>query len=136
MVLDFVDHSFVLLSTCSNRVEHLFITVSKGLVAKSDSNFFQGVAGRLNIVEVYQSSREEAEGCDDQVEVSTNPSECIGRHHANNEVENPVARRCCINISDTIFVPVCGKSYQAPCPCCDHAEGRLRPAPARGLDPT
>ena len=74
------------------RHHYLVVSGDEGLVAKRHSNLFQGMSGSLDVVEVGETRREQAESGDDQVEVAVDACESVWRNHANDEVENPVGR--------------------------------------------
>lgn len=78
-------------STLQVRSDHDFlISRNESLIAESDGDFFQRVARSLDVVEIRKTSGEKTEAGDDEVEVPVNSCERIGRHHADDEVEDPV----------------------------------------------
>jgi hypothetical protein len=78
-------------TTLKIRSHHyLLVSGDEGLIAKRHSDLFQRVAGSLNVVEVREARREQAEAGDDQVEVTVDACEGVWRYHADDEVEDPV----------------------------------------------
>ena len=71
---------------------HLLVPRRERLVTKGHSNLLQCMASSFDVVPVSKSSREQAKPGNDEVKVSTDPSESIWRYHADDKIENPVGR--------------------------------------------
>jgi hypothetical protein len=74
---------------------HLFISRCERLITEGHSNFLQRVASSFDVVPVSQSSGEQAEASDDQVEIATDACESIWRNHADDEIEDPIGSLDC-----------------------------------------
>jgi hypothetical protein len=84
-----------LLVTGCDSVQDLIIPIRKSLISKGNCNLLERMIGCLDIVEVRQTCGEETKARNDQVKVSANASECIGRNHTNNKVKDPITRTFC-----------------------------------------
>jgi hypothetical protein len=69
---------------------HFLVARCKCLVAECHSDFLQCVTSGLDVVPVSKSSGKQAEASNDEVKVATDASESIRRHHADDEIEDPV----------------------------------------------
>jgi hypothetical protein len=71
-------------------LDDVFVTIRKRFVPECDCDLLKSTASSFHVVEVTQSCRAKTKTRNDKVKVSTNASECIGRDHADDEIEYPI----------------------------------------------